>query len=73
MRVMGGRGPFLASQAASHLDSQLEDNISRRGRVRYKYFLRGDNSLLATHRWGQNLVSSPGDPSFPFYPSSAGP
>ncbi len=41
-----------------HLDSQLEDNISRRGRVRYKYFLRGDNSLLATHRWGQNLVDS---------------
>ncbi len=41
-----------------HLDSQLEDNISRRGVVRYKYFLRGDASLSVSHRWGQNLIDS---------------
>ena len=41
-----------------HLDSQLEDNISRRGSVRYKYFLRGDATLSGSHRWGQNLVDA---------------
>ena len=41
-----------------HLDSQLEDNISRRGSVRYKYFLRGDATLAGSHRWGQNLMDS---------------
>ncbi|MCI8443424.1 MAG: transglutaminase domain-containing protein [Provencibacterium sp.] len=41
-----------------HLDSQLEDNISRHGAVRYKYFLRGDASLSGSHRWGQNLIDS---------------
>lgn len=41
-----------------HLDSQLEDNISRHGLIRYKYFLRGDASLSASHRWGQNLIDS---------------
>lgn len=40
-----------------HLDSQLEDNISHRGTVRYRYFMRGD-ATLASHRWGQNLISS---------------
>lgn len=41
-----------------HLDCQLEDNISRRGTVRYRYFLRGDATLSASHRWGQNLIDS---------------
>jgi len=41
-----------------HLDCQLEDNISRRGTVRYRYFLRGDSTLSASHRWGQNLIDS---------------
>lgn len=41
-----------------HLDSQLEDNISRHGWVRYRYFLRGDATLFASHRWGQNLIDS---------------
>lgn len=41
-----------------HLDCQLEDNISRRGTVRYKYFLRGDGTLSVSHRWGQNLIDS---------------
>lgn len=41
-----------------HLDSQLEDNISRRGSVRYKYFLRGDETMAASHRWGQNLIDA---------------
>lgn len=41
-----------------HLDSQLEDNISRHGSVRYRYFLRGDATLAGSHRWGQNLLDS---------------
>lgn len=41
-----------------HLDCQLEDNISRHGSVRYKYFLRGDATLSGSHRWGQNLIDS---------------
>lgn len=41
-----------------HLDSQLEDNISRRGSVRYRYFLKGDATLSGSHRWGQNLIDS---------------
>ena len=41
-----------------HLDCQLEDNISRHGSVRYKYFLRGDTTLSGSHRWGQNLIDS---------------
>lgn len=41
-----------------HLDSQLEDNISRRGSVRYRYFLKSDTSMSASHRWGQNLIDS---------------
>ena len=41
-----------------HLDSQLEDNVSRHGTVRYRYFLRGDETLSASHRWGQNLLDS---------------
>ena len=41
-----------------HLDCQLEDNISRHGSVRYKYFLRGDATLSGSHRWGQNLMDS---------------
>ncbi len=41
-----------------HLDCQLEDNISRRGSVRYKYFLRGDATLSGSHRWGQNLIDA---------------
>lgn len=41
-----------------HLDSQLEDNISRNGWIRYRYFLKGDATLSASHRWGQNLIDS---------------
>lgn len=31
-----------------HLDSQLEDSISRHGMIRYKYFLRGDATLSSS-------------------------
>lgn len=41
-----------------HLDCQLEDNISRHGTVRYRYFLRGDDTLAGSHRWGQNLIAA---------------
>lgn len=41
-----------------HLDSQLEDNIVRNGTVRYRYFLKGDETMSASHRWGQNLIDA---------------
>lgn len=41
-----------------HLDCQLEDNISRRDTIRYKYFMRGDATMAASHRWGQNLIDT---------------
>lgn len=40
-----------------HLDCELEDGISK-GNVKYKYFMRGDDTMLASHRWGQNLIDS---------------
>lgn len=40
-----------------HVDPQLEDNISRHGYVRYRYFMRG-SSIHASHWWGQNLIDS---------------
>ena len=41
-----------------HLDSQLEQNVTRQGRLRYRYFLKGDEAMLASHRWGQNLIDT---------------
>jgi Uncharacterized protein involved in cytokinesis, contains TGc (transglutaminase/protease-like) domain len=41
-----------------HLDCQLEDNISRRDTTRYKYFMRSDATMQASHRWGQNLIDA---------------
>lgn len=41
-----------------HLDPQLEDNISRHNTIRYKYFMRSDATMAASHRWGQNLIDS---------------
>ena len=40
-----------------HVDPQLEDNISRHGYVRYRYFhARPLDSRLPL--WGQNLIDS---------------
>ena len=41
-----------------HLDSQLEDNITRHGTVRYRYFLKGDETLSGSHLWGQRLLDA---------------
>jgi hypothetical protein len=41
-----------------HLDCQLEQNITRRGRINYRYFMRGDATLSGSHRWGKNLIDS---------------
>ena len=41
-----------------HLDVQLEQNITRQGRIRYRYFMKGDATMSASHRWGQNLIDS---------------
>ena len=41
-----------------HLDCQLEDNITRHGRIRYRYFLKGDDTMSASHLWGRRLAES---------------
>ncbi|MCL2057179.1 MAG: transglutaminase-like domain-containing protein [Oscillospiraceae bacterium] len=41
-----------------HLDCQLEDNITRRDTIRYKYFMKSDAFMSASHRWGQNLIDT---------------
>ena len=41
-----------------HLDSHLQDHIARHGYVSYRYFLKGDATMSASHRWGQNLINS---------------
>jgi hypothetical protein len=41
-----------------HLDCQLEQNVTRRGKINYRYFMRGDATLAGSHRWGQNLIDS---------------
>lgn len=42
-----------------HLDCQLEDNISiRRGTVRYRYFLKSDETFASSHMWGERLAES---------------
>jgi len=39
-----------------HLDSQLEDNVTRGDLLNYRYFMRGDETMYASHRWGENLI-----------------
>lgn len=39
-----------------HLDSQLEDNVTRNDTIAYRYFLKSDEYMLADHRWGENLI-----------------
>lgn len=39
-----------------HLDCDLEDDIAEDGTVRYRYFLKGDNTMSASHFWGQRLI-----------------
>ena len=38
-----------------HLDSQLEDDILREDTTRFRYFLKGDATMSASHRWGELL------------------
>lgn len=40
-----------------HMDCELEDGISK-GTVKYKYFMKSDATMIASHRWGQNLIDS---------------
>ncbi len=40
-----------------HIDPQLEDNVTRRGRLTYRFFLKGDQTMAADHRWGENLIA----------------
>lgn len=40
-----------------HLDSQLEQNVTRGGQLAYRYFLRGDIWMQADHLWGAALAS----------------
>ena len=41
-----------------HLDCELEDGISRNNTVRYRFFMKSDASMRASHFWGQNLIDS---------------
>ena len=41
-----------------HLDSQLEDNVSRHNTILYRYFMKSDATMIKSHRWGQNLIDS---------------
>ena len=41
-----------------HLDCQLEDNVTRHDTIRYRYFMRGDETMYASHRWGRNLIDA---------------
>jgi len=38
-----------------HMDCELEDGISS-GTVRYKYFMKSDATMRASHYWGQNFI-----------------
>ena len=40
-----------------HLDPQLEDNVIRNDLLTYRYFLRCDQTMLADHRWDENLIA----------------
>lgn len=40
-----------------NLDCDLEDDISSGGTVRYKYFLRSDETMGLSHFWGQRLIN----------------
>lgn len=40
-----------------HLDCDLEDDIAEDGRVRYRYFLKGDDTMSASHFWGERLIA----------------
>ncbi len=39
-----------------HLDPQLEDNIMKKDRLTYRYFLKSDKTMFTDHRWGRNLI-----------------
>ena len=41
-----------------HLDSQLEQNVSRQGTIRYRFFMKSDTAFSASHLWGQRLIDS---------------
>lgn len=40
-----------------HLDPHLEDTILKNDTLVYKYFMRSDRTMLASHRWGDNLIA----------------
>lgn len=40
-----------------HLDSQLEQNITKDGALKFSYFLKGDDYMMSDHRWGESLAA----------------
>lgn len=40
-----------------HLDPHLEDTILKDNTLVYKYFMKSDRTMLASHRWGENLLA----------------
>lgn len=41
-----------------HLDATFEDSYSKQGVINYRYFLKGNNDMSATHIWGDNLLNN---------------
>ena len=41
-----------------HLDPELEGYMARRDRVAYRYFLKGDQEIGRTHRWGEKTLET---------------
>lgn len=40
-----------------HLDATFDDSWSQHGSIQYNYFLKSDQSMLATHRFKENLLA----------------
>lgn len=40
-----------------HLDTQLEQNVTRQNRLTYRYYLKSDDDFALDHKWGENLIA----------------
>jgi|GEM_PF-705324 len=39
-----------------HLDPQLEQNVTKNGRLTYRFYLRSDQDMQIDHKWGESLI-----------------
>lgn len=40
-----------------HLDPQLEQNVTRKNELTYRFYLKSDADYSIDHRWGENLIA----------------